>query len=248
MFALKTHSHSAMLLLLLVLASATAATAQQTVPWPVQNRLLGKNGKASTDISGIACSTTAGFPRRCLVIDDNLQAAQQVTLHEGRLEADQPVPLIDNAWQGRPLELDGEGVAFADGVFYVIGLHGHPRDGGHKLDPITNHDLIEARIAAAGQIVPLHLEPDGTLTRLPVLTLTGAIAAQPELPFWTCPCLDCVQETVRRRACSSSRSAKVRACGTWRPFDKAFWCWPGRPRTRPATMNCSPGTAHLTKG
>jgi hypothetical protein len=179
MFALKLRLQG--IVLLLGLASATTTAAEQAVHWPVQSRLLGKNGKASTDISGIACSTIAGFPRRCLVIDDNLQAAQQVTLHEGRLEAGQPVPLIDNSWHGKPLELDGEGVAFADGVFYVIGSHGHPRDAHHKLDPVVDHDLIEARIAATSQIVPLRLKPDGTLMRLPVLTLSGAIAAQPDL-------------------------------------------------------------------
>lgn len=167
--------------LLLFFAGATAAVAQQTERWQVPNGLLGKNGKVPKDISGIACSTNTGFPRLCLVIDDNLQAAQQVTMQDGSLDAGEPIPLIEDAWQGRPLELDGEGVAFAEGVFHVIGSHGHPRDADHKLDPVADRDRIEARIKAASQIVPLRLEPDGTLTRLPVLTLTRAIATQPDL-------------------------------------------------------------------
>jgi len=30
--------------------------------WPVTNRLLGKKGKKSVDISGIACTASQGFP------------------------------------------------------------------------------------------------------------------------------------------------------------------------------------------
>jgi hypothetical protein len=168
-------------ILLLFLAETSSVEAQPPVQWPVHNRILGKHDKASKDISGIACSTTAGFPRRCLVIDDNLQAAQQIVLHDGWLEAGALVPLIDNTWRGKPLELDGEGVAFAEGVFYVIGSHGHPRDEDHKLDPGNDRELISARIAAASQIIPLRVESDGALVRQSPLNLSSAIAAQPEL-------------------------------------------------------------------
>src|SRR5262245_60242756 len=93
-------------------ASANAQT------WPVTGRLIGKDGEKSVDVSGIACAAAQGFPRSCLVIDDNLQAAQFVTLKNGELIAGDPIRLIDNSHKGKPLELDGEGVAFADGFYY----------------------------------------------------------------------------------------------------------------------------------
>src|SRR5262245_12067192 len=45
--------------------------------WPVKGKLIGKTKKSgevkkSEDVSGIACTTDEGFPRSCLVIDDNL--------------------------------------------------------------------------------------------------------------------------------------------------------------------------------
>lgn len=166
---------------LLVLTGSSMVSAKPAERWQVAGGLLGKNGKPSKDISGIACSPDHGYPRRCLVIDDNLQAAQRVTVQNGLLDGGEPVPLIDNTWNGKRLELDGEGVAFSDGVFYVIGSHGHPRDADRKLDPITDRDQIAARIKAASQIVPLRLGPDGSFTRLPVLTLTRAIAEHPDL-------------------------------------------------------------------
>jgi hypothetical protein len=48
--------------------------------WPVKQNLIGKDNKKSNDISGIACSTSIGFPRNCLVIDDNIQSAQIATI------------------------------------------------------------------------------------------------------------------------------------------------------------------------
>ena len=162
-----------------------ASEARDATSWPVKGRLVGKGDSKSKDISGIACSSSSGFPRQCVVIDDNAQSAQSVTLRNGWLEAGTTVPLISDSYQGRPLELDGEGVAYADGTFYVIGSHGHPRDAKQRLDPVADRDLIAARIKAASQIVRLTVAADGTLARLdPAMSLTDAIAAQPDLrPF-----------------------------------------------------------------
>ena len=130
------------------LFAANALPARASDVWPVKHRLLGKNGEKSTDVSGIACTTNSGFPRACLVIDDNLQAAQSITLTDGALVAGVPVPLIDNTHDGKRLELDGEGVAYADGHYFVIGSHGHPRDKDKKFKPDKHADEIRARIAA----------------------------------------------------------------------------------------------------
>ncbi|MCA6111791.1 DUF3616 domain-containing protein [Bradyrhizobium cenepequi] len=130
--------------------------------WPVKHELSGKDGKKSKDVSGIACTTGHCFPRSCLVIDDNLQDGQFVTLKQGKLVAGAPVKLIDNTFKRRALELDGEGVAFAGDHYYVIGSHGHPRDKKHKLDPTKDAGEITARILASSQIV--RFRPDENQT------------------------------------------------------------------------------------
>ena len=89
--------------------------------WDVKGDLVGKKDKVSEDLSGIACATASGFPRTCLVIDDELQSAQIVTLTDGALMAGRSISLINDTFDGKPMELDGEGVAYADGYFYVIG-------------------------------------------------------------------------------------------------------------------------------
>ena len=145
------------------IAASSLAPAQADDEWPVRYRLLGKNGDKSEDVSGIACAQGEGFPRACLVIDDNIQAAQLITLKDGELIAGEPAPLIENSFEGKPLEFDGEGIAYADGFYFVIGSHGHPRDRKHKLKPDKDAEQIKARIAAASQIVRLHVNADGTL-------------------------------------------------------------------------------------
>ena len=39
------------------------------------------------------------------------------------------LPLIAGFFDEEPVELDGEGAAFADGAFYVTGSFGQPRSG-----------------------------------------------------------------------------------------------------------------------
>jgi hypothetical protein len=138
---------------ILVLGSVQPDIGQPTEPWPVKQRLVGEHGKKSKNISGIACSTPDGFPRSCLVIDDNLQDAQFVKLKKGELVAGKTVRLIENSFRGEPLELDGEGVAFANGYYYVIGSHGHPCHKDQKVDPQKDGNEIRSRIVANSQIV-----------------------------------------------------------------------------------------------
>ncbi|MDP4026824.1 DUF3616 domain-containing protein [Methylobacterium sp. NEAU 140] len=177
------HRLAAALGLALLAAVVQAPAFSDEGHWPVDGKLLGKDDEKSEDISGIACSTSIGFPRDCLVIDDNLQSAQRITLFEGRGKAGAVVPLISNRFASKALELDGEGVAFAEDkagrkYFYVLGSHGHPRDRKHKLDPTKDSDLIAAKIKASSQIVRLELVGDKELrVTQPVASLRGAIAA-----------------------------------------------------------------------
>jgi hypothetical protein len=166
---------------ILFIGGAPPAVAKDPDAWLVKGRLFGKDGKKSTDISGIACSTAEGFPRSCLIIDDNLQSAQFVIVHNRKLIAGDLVRLISSKYKGKLLELDGEGVAYADGYYYVMGSHGYPRDREHKLDPIT--DKIRARIAASSQIVRVTAHADAP-TIMATGKLRAIIAANPVLsPF-----------------------------------------------------------------
>ncbi|UHC18296.1 DUF3616 domain-containing protein [Methylobacterium currus] len=132
--------------------------------WNVDKTLIGKdkdkNGGKSTDASGIACIESKGFPRKCLVIDDELQAAQIVIVEEGQLLAGDTIRLIDDTFDGKPIEFDGEGVAYADGAFLIVGSHGHPRDKKNKLDPTKDAAKIEASIRASSRIVQVRIDPN----------------------------------------------------------------------------------------
>jgi hypothetical protein len=168
---------------ILVAGGGLPAVAKDPDAWVVKGRLFGKYGEKSTDISGMACSTAEGFPRSCLVIDDNLQSAQFVVVRRGKLVAGDLVRLISNSYKGKPLELDGEGVAYADGYYYVMGSHGYPRDKEHKLDPIRDSDKIKARIAASSQIVRVTAHA-GAPEIMATGKLRAIIAANPVLsPF-----------------------------------------------------------------
>jgi hypothetical protein len=138
---------------MLLVGSAAPAFANDSEPWLIKGKLVGKDGKRATNVSGIACSKAQGFPRSCLLIDDNLQSAQIVTVGKGKIIAGGMIRLISNKYKGKWLELDGEGVAYADGYYYVMGSHGHPRDSRHSLDPISDRDTIRAKIAASSQII-----------------------------------------------------------------------------------------------
>ncbi|ACL55545.1 DUF3616 domain-containing protein [Methylobacterium nodulans] len=184
---MQRHGLPALMLFCALTAVTGVAGAKDAETWRVEGKLVGKD-KKSKDVSGIACApANGGQARKCLVIDDNLQAAQIVELHADHLKTDkdQKVPLIRNEFGGEALELDGEGVAYADGLFYVIGSHGHPRDKKGKLKSAEHADMVAARIAAASQIVRVRLSPEGKGSVVPpVASLTRAIEAEPALaPF-----------------------------------------------------------------
>ncbi|MER8817756.1 DUF3616 domain-containing protein [Mesorhizobium sp. M0142] len=162
----------------------------------MSGKLLGKpkesgaDSKKSEDVSGIACTTTSGFPRICLVADDETQGAQIVILEDGKLIAGDFVRLIEDSFADKPLELDAEGVAFADGSFYVIGSHGRPR---HE-EGADAAAKIEARARASSRIFCIRFAPDsidiktGKLNNqpeiMPSLKLIGLLRAQKALePF-----------------------------------------------------------------
>ncbi len=160
------------LLALTALFSATApVAANDTGEWKVEGELVGKKDKVAEDLSGIACATDSGFPRTCLLIDDEQQSAQVVILTDGAITAGALIPLIDDKFDGKPVELDGEGVAFADSFFYVIGSHGRPRHDKDAPDQAKEIARVAAGLAAASKLV-----------RLKFNSASGAIAPEPNVP------------------------------------------------------------------
>jgi hypothetical protein len=143
--------------------------------WPVQGKLVGKKDKKAKDVSGIAC-LPGGPPRKCLVIDDEVQFAQIVIVRDGALIAGDTIPLVDPA--DTPWNIDGEGVTFSSGggskpdYFYIIGSHGHPRDRERTLDALSDAGEIKARFDASSVLVrlplaPSAINPDGRLAQKP---------------------------------------------------------------------------------
>ena len=165
---------AALVLTFAVVAAGHAFAKDKDGGWQVDGQLIGKKKgkktKDTKDASGIACATDKGFPRTCLFIDDDLQAAQIVTLTDHKIKAGDPVPLIDNRLDGEPVSLDGEGVAFADGYFYVIGSHGLPRSEVETKTP--EKEAAERLRAAAG------LAASSQIIRLKYDAATGTIKSK----------------------------------------------------------------------
>lgn len=171
----------------LVASTGTPALAKGSEPWKVSGKLYGEPDRnrpqdaaasdKADDVSGLACATDAGFPRVCLLADDESQGAQIVILRDGALRAGSFIRLTDASHDAVPLELDAEGVAYADGAFYVIGSHGRPRHAAGKPEAGT-----VARAEATRQLFRIRFDPaavdpeTGVLAGTPEITGTRALA------------------------------------------------------------------------
>ena len=187
--------------LLATTLAVTLAGQAQADAWRVQNRLLGESknaddpeyGEKSEDMSGIACAPGA-LPRLCLAVDDETQGAQIVILQQVLLIAGRFLRLIDDAHDEDALELDAEGVAYADGFFYVIGSHGRAR---HEKNA-EEEALSNAKAAATRKLFRIRLSADmvdlepGVPKGEPAITPSAALATVLEkdpviAPFFDLP-------------------------------------------------------------
>lgn len=155
------------LVLGLASAGAQAADLSPIAELKVPKNLTGHKDKPAEDLSGMACAGVhpdGGL--RCVVVDDQDAHAQEVRLTGDTLLAGRTIAL-DKAPAGargspktfkckelgKEGEIDGEGVAFDGGFFYVAGSHGCGRNNGKfKL--------------SAFQIARFKLGPDGAATEL----------------------------------------------------------------------------------
>jgi Protein of unknown function (DUF3616) len=140
------------------------AAAEGNKPWKVEGKLIGKprgldvlDSKKANDVSGIACATTSGFLRICLLTDDETQGAQIVILRKDQLIAGDFIRLIHHTYDGELIELDAEGVGYADGYFYIIGSHGRAR---HEKDDIKKEAKNEAKAEASRHVFRVRLDLD----------------------------------------------------------------------------------------
>lgn len=161
--------------------------------WPVKGKVVGKTDRTgeigkSNNLSGIACATATGFPRIGLLADDETQGVQIVVVKDEEVVAGDFIRLIYNSHGEKLLELDAEGVAYADGYFYVIGSHGRPRHeaGETKKDKKKN----DAKAEASRHLLRLRFDPDavdgdgrlrGAVEIKPCTELPRFIKAEPAL-------------------------------------------------------------------
>ena len=177
------------------LAASLAPAAAQSLTWKVEGKLRGEPEGASgfdksEDVSGIACDNATTTPRLCLVVDDETQGAQIVLLKEGELRVGEYIPLTNAQFDGKPLELDAEGVAFDSGNFYVTGSFGRARHESDSNKEAKNN----AKAAATRQIFRVALPASavdmktGMLVDRPVITpsstLAGLLQNQPEIALF----------------------------------------------------------------
>jgi len=183
------------------LDAACADTLLPTRIYQITEPLIDDQGRIATNISGLACMTTAAVRSLCLVIDDQGRFAQAATLESGRIAAGARLPLVGSKASrdtvGRPpaqpgcsggagkyKDIDGEAVAYASPFFYVVGSHGCSRHS----EKFRSSSFILARIPEAGvagalSSPPLIFDPSSVKT---TYRLSEALAAAPGVrPYFT---------------------------------------------------------------
>lgn len=100
-----------------------------------------------------------------------------VVLRDGVLVAGDFIRLSEDSFGGKPLELDAEAAAFADGAFYVIGSHGRSRHPDGSSDPEDDAKAVSAR-RLFRIVVPLEeVRGAGRLSSPPDVTSSSALGA-----------------------------------------------------------------------
>lgn len=121
-----------------------------------------KDQPLAFDISGMACVPPQGDAHNCLVINDENKRAQFATVRSDRMTGGKLVPLIGDdpvsetlgappkekcKETGKFKNLDGEGVAYAEPFFYIVGSHGCSR----SKDKFQLSSFILARVRVDAQ-------------------------------------------------------------------------------------------------
>ena len=94
---------------------------------PTLDIATGLADEARENLSGAACESRA----RCLLIGDEMRHARLFSLDDGKLVPGKELWLLaeKDAAGEEMKESDGEGVAFSDGHFYIVGSHSRSKKG-----------------------------------------------------------------------------------------------------------------------
>ncbi len=178
------------------LATGGVAAAKDDGAWRIEGQVRGKPKDAfgktyekSDDVSGIACETKADYPRLCLIVDDETQGVQIIILQKGKLIAGDFIRLTQDSFDGKPLDFDGEAVAYDSGSFYVMGSHGQPRHPG-KSEAETGAKAEASRRVFRVRFAPNSVDmKTGTFAKSATVTPStrffDIIRMQPDLAPWT---------------------------------------------------------------
>jgi len=139
---------------------------------PPDHGFIGKKDQPAKDVSGMACMPQAGGKRICLIINDQNRNAQFASIENGQLRVGQPIKLFGKEPPVKTVgrepavrcendsdfaDLDGEGVAYAEPYFYVVGSHGCSRKKNEL--HLSSFLLARVRVDREGRPVDRHGEP-----------------------------------------------------------------------------------------
>jgi hypothetical protein len=146
----------------------SAAPRKRDGAYQVDGAFAGKKpGKSGKDLSGLACMPPAADGSRvCLFVNDESRQAQFAVLKGTTITPGKTIDLVGDApgdgilgtppevgcqgGEGEFGELDGEGVAYSEPYFYVVGSHGCGRRNGQ----FVLSAFLLARIRVDGKGVP----------------------------------------------------------------------------------------------
>ena len=149
------------------MGDSNVAAQQNTITLDVNGEFQGKKpGKSAKDLSGVACMPPrSDGSQLCLFVNDESRFAQFGVLQNGEIKPGELLPLIgeepSEATLGTPpqtqcpvnngefAEFDGEGVAYAEPYFYIVGSHGCSRKGGEFR--LSSFMLARVRVDADGR-------------------------------------------------------------------------------------------------
>ncbi len=155
------------------IGDSTLAAQQKAMTLKVNGDFQGKKeGKAAKDLSGVACMPAkADGSQLCLFVNDESRHAQFGVVKKGAITPGELLPLIGEepsettlgappktqcpVDEGEFAEFDGEGVAYAEPYFYIVGSHGCSRKGGE----FRLSSFLLARIRVDAEGIPTG--PDG---------------------------------------------------------------------------------------
>lgn len=158
-----------------LLVAPTAALPKTLVP---DRMLTIEPPIADTDerenLSGAACMEDAASKLVCMLVGDEKRYARYFTLSGDKLVPGDPLFLLPAVTDGaETTEADGEGIAYADGAFFITGSHSASRKG--KVQP-SRHKLYRIAVGKTGR--PPDLGTDAVPAKeLRIRTLDPMLAA-----------------------------------------------------------------------